>query len=145
MHFTEYHTRLAAYAFIVDEVDRVLLTWFNGGSRGLRQCWSLPGGGVEFDERIEDAVVRECYEETGYVVELGDLLTIHHLTNPGDESMRPYRAQRFVFTARIIDGQLGTTEKDGTTEFAQWVPLSDFPLRQPTATIVKLALARRGQ
>ena len=33
MHFTEYDTRLAAYAVLVNEVDEILLTWFNGAER----------------------------------------------------------------------------------------------------------------
>ncbi len=46
MHFTEYDTRLAAYAILTDENARVLLTWFNGGARA-QPCWSLPGGRVD--------------------------------------------------------------------------------------------------
>jgi 8-oxo-dGTP pyrophosphatase MutT (NUDIX family) len=30
--------------------------------------WELPGGGVELGEKIHEAMVRECYEETGYKV-----------------------------------------------------------------------------
>lgn len=80
MHFTEYHTRLAAYAVLVNEADEILLTWFNGGPHGTEPAWSLPGGGVEFDERITDGLVREVLEETGYDVRVGELLAEHHFT-----------------------------------------------------------------
>jgi 8-oxo-dGTP diphosphatase len=42
--FTEYDTRLAAYALIVDDRERILLTWYNGKGRG-EPGWTLPGGG----------------------------------------------------------------------------------------------------
>lgn len=141
MHFSEYDTRLAAYAVLVNEAQEILLTWFNGGSDGGYPAWSLPGGGVEYDERIEDAVVRETYEETGYAVEVGPLVAIHHFTAPaGRRFARPYRSQRFLFDARIVGGQLGTVEVGGSTDFARWVPLGDFPLSQRTADVVDLAV-----
>ncbi|WP_152188608.1 NUDIX hydrolase [Georgenia satyanarayanai] len=141
MHYTEYDTRLAAYAVIVNDAEELLLTWFNGGADGGTPGWSLPGGGVEFDEAVEDAVVREAYEETGYDVELGPLLTIHHHTAPaGGPFPRPYRSQRFLFRARVVGGQLGTTETGGTTDFARWVPLAELPLPERTAEIVDLAV-----
>ncbi|CAN5569511.1 hypothetical protein BH23ACT6_BH23ACT6_07770 [soil metagenome] len=49
MHFTEYDTRLAAYALVTDADDQILLTWFNGGV-SAEPCWSLPGGGGDFNE-----------------------------------------------------------------------------------------------
>ncbi|WP_324652867.1 NUDIX hydrolase [Georgenia sp. H159] len=146
MHFTDYDTRLAAYAVLVNESGEILLTWFNGGSDGGRPGWSLPGGGVEYDEGVEDAVVREVHEETGYVVEIGSILAMHHVTAPpGPRSRRAYRSQRFLFDARIVGGRLGTVEVDGTTDFARWVALADFPLREHTADIVELAVERLGR
>lgn len=141
MHYTEYDTRLAVYAVLVDEQDRILLTWFNGGTRGMRPGWSLPGGGVDFDERLEDAVVREVHEETGYVVTVGALLAEHHFTGR-QESGRPFRSQRLLYAASIVGGELGTVEVDGTTDFARWVPLADFPLAEPAAEIVQVAVDR---
>lgn len=143
MHYTEYDTRLAVYAVLVDEQDRILLTWFNGGPRGLRPGWSLPGGGVEFAERLEDAVVREVHEETGYAVEVGPLLAEHHWTGR-QESGRPFRSQRLLYAATIVGGELGTVEQDGTTDFARWVPRADVPLPEHTAEIVQLAVEQGG-
>jgi 8-oxo-dGTP diphosphatase len=141
VHFTDYNTRLAAYAVLVNENDEILLTWFNGGAGESEQGWSLPGGGVNFDEGIEDAVVRETYEETGYVVEVGPLLAMSHFTAPFSRRRAlPFRSQRLLFAATIVGGQLGTIEVGGTTDFARWIPLADFPLPEHSVGIVDLAV-----
>jgi 8-oxo-dGTP diphosphatase len=142
VHFTEYSTRLAAYAVLVNDRDEILLTWFNGGRRPSSAGWSLPGGGVEFDEPITAAVVREVHEETGYDVVLGAFLVDHHFTGPAHASDgRPFRSQRFVFAAEIVGGRLGTVETDGTTDYATWVPLADVATLEPVAEIVHVAVA----
>lgn len=143
VHFTEYHVRLADYALISNAADDVLLTWFNGAGR-LKACWMMPGGGVEFDESIAQAVEREVYEETGYRVEVGHLLAEHYGTFPASGGRAPIRSQRFVFAAKITGGEFGTTEGEGTTNFARWVPLTEAREMQPAAEIVAVALARVG-
>lgn len=60
MDFTDYDTRVAGYAVIVDADDRVLTTWWNGEARPELANWSLPGGGIEFDEAIETASSARC-------------------------------------------------------------------------------------
>jgi 8-oxo-dGTP diphosphatase len=143
MEFTDYHTRLAAYVLLVDEQDRALLAWWNGEGHSDPE-WSLPGGGIEFDESILDGVVREVFEETGYHVEPGALLAEHHFTARGRTFDGWFRAQRFVFDATITGGELGTTEVDGSTDHAAWVPLAELE-GQPRADIVDVALAARRE
>jgi len=141
VEFTEYHTRLAAYVLLVDEQERVLLAWWNGEGRAEPQ-WSLPGGGIEFDESVRDGLVREVFEETGYHVAPGALLAEDFFTGRGESFEGWYRSQRFVFEATITGGTLGTTEVDGSTDRAEWVPLQQLE-NQPRTDIVDVALAAR--
>ena len=141
VEFTEYHTRLAAYVLLVDEQQRVLLAWWNGEGHSEPQ-WSLPGGGIDFDESIRDGLVREVLEETGYHVEPGALLAEHFFTGRGRTFDGLFRSQRFVFEATITGGTLGTTEVDGSTDRAEWVPLEQLE-GQPRTDIVDVALAAR--
>jgi 8-oxo-dGTP diphosphatase len=102
----------------------------------------MPGGGVEFDESLQQAVVREVLEETGYTVEVGVPIAVHHFTKPntgGDG--RPYKSVRVIFAAAVTGGSLGTLEVDGSTDFAQWVPLDEAPSLLPRADIIDVAVA----
>lgn len=139
MHFTEYDTRLAAYGLLTTDDGQILLTWFNGGGHA-EPGWTMPGGGVDFDESVEAAVSREVFEETGYRVKVGRVLAEHHFTVPRADNRRPFRSQRFILAASITGGQLGTTETGGTTDFAQWVPIADVSSLEPHADIIDVAL-----
>jgi 8-oxo-dGTP diphosphatase len=127
LHHTEYDSRLAAYAVVVDDHDRVLLALWNEVAEPL---WTLPGGGVELDETVEEAVVRELREETGYDVELGRVLGVDTVVVPPDERTvdrdRWFRGIRVVYEATVSGGRL-RHEVDGTTDEARWIPLADVP------------------
>ena len=49
------------------------------GKEPARGLWSVPGGGLEHGEFIADAVAREVTEETGLVVEVGELLGVFEI------------------------------------------------------------------
>lgn len=135
MDFTQWDTRLGAYAVITDDHDRILLSWYNGVNP--HPLWTLPGGGVEFEESLEDAVVREVFEETGYRVSVGrPLFTSTRTAGVGNRSPRPFKAVRVVFEATVVGGDLGTTEVGGTTDEARWIPLAELPDHGPRAQIV---------
>ena len=81
------------------------LTWWNGEGRDAG--WSMPGGGVEYEESLTEAVEREVLEETGYLVEVGSPIAADSFTIPdGGRDGRPYKSLRVVFSAYIIGGEL---------------------------------------
>jgi 8-oxo-dGTP diphosphatase len=141
--FTDYDTRLASYAVIVDERERILLALWN---EGPAPQWTLPGGGVELHETVEEAAVRELREETGYDVQLGRLLGVDSWVIPTEERLyptdRPLKSVRVLFEGRVVGGEL-THEQDGTTDEARWIPLGDVP-DLPHVRIVATALRLLG-
>ncbi len=42
-----------------------------------RSSWNLPSGHIEYDESAQETAVRECKEETGLEVELGDVFNVY--------------------------------------------------------------------
>jgi len=59
---TDRPLREGVRALVLDEADRVLLVHFNLPDGAL---WATPGGGIEGDESLEDAIRRELLEEVG--------------------------------------------------------------------------------
>lgn len=115
--------RVAAYAVIRDDDDRVLLAHWN--EKG-RSGWTMPGGGLEAGEDPEHAVRREVREETGYKVAVDDLLGIHSRVIPAsrrlEDSEEPLHTLRIVYSARVTGGRL-RDELDGSTDRAEWFPV----------------------
>jgi 8-oxo-dGTP diphosphatase len=65
--------RNAARALIIRQ-DRILLLRKEGGGRGVR--YALPGGAQDPGENLKDALNRECEEEIGTAVDIGELLHV---------------------------------------------------------------------
>jgi 8-oxo-dGTP pyrophosphatase MutT (NUDIX family) len=56
--------RQAVKLLLLDEDDRLLLIHSRDPRTGV-ECWYPVGGGIEAGESLQDAAVREAYEETG--------------------------------------------------------------------------------
>ncbi|MBO9042646.1 NUDIX hydrolase [Curtobacterium flaccumfaciens] len=142
MEYTDYDTRLAAYGVITDG-DRVLLAKLRHPDAGT---WTLPGGGVEFDETVEQAVVREIREETGYEAQAGSLLGVRHHIVPAERRIhangRPMKAVQVVFRATINGGAL-RHELDGSTDESRWIPVAELPHHRH-GLLVPIALGWAG-
>ena len=116
--------RIGAYAVIERDGAGRLARWT--GPDPPR--WTLPGGGLDHGEHPRDGAVREVEEETGYRVELRQLLTVesfrqlvHRPDGPVD-----HQALCIIYTAEVVGGEL-RPEIGGTTDIAAWVPLADVP------------------
>jgi ADP-ribose pyrophosphatase YjhB (NUDIX family) len=68
-------TRLGAYAYCVRTDGALLLARMAPDSPDAG-WWTLPGGGVEFGEHPDDAVLRELREETGLIGERGQVVAV---------------------------------------------------------------------
>lgn len=129
--------RCAAKAIIVNN-GRILL------NRCCRQSgkvyYDLPGGGQHPFESMEQAVLREVKEETGYTVRILRFAAVAEEihTNPELQKKHPDYAHRMmhIFLAEI-DGEDrdAPTEKDWGMEECVWIPVEEvkgLPEVRPT-------------
>lgn len=112
-------TRVAAYAICRDDEGRILLCHI-APSVGVGDVWTLPGGGIDFGEPPATAARREVEEETGLVVELGDLVDVNDRIFTRVDGADRLHAIRIVYSARVVGGDL-RDEADGSTDMCRWV------------------------
>ncbi|NHU86250.1 NUDIX hydrolase [Kocuria sp. JC486] len=138
-------TRAGAYAVVIED-DKILLSRWVPRNPVMRPSWTLPGGGMEAREQPEDTAVREVFEETGYTVELQELLGVSSFYIDSERRMTPgdglLHALRVVYRARVTGGTL-TAEVDGSSDDAQWIPIADLD-RYPHLDLVKVGLTMAG-
>ncbi len=116
-------TRVAAYALVRDAHGRILLCRI-APSVVAGAVWTLPGGGLEFGEQPDTAVLRELAEEAGYEGEIVALADVYSRTFPDSDEGGRLQAIRIVYRVRITGGEL-RDEVDGTTDTCAWFTLED--------------------
>ncbi len=124
-----------AYGICVNQ-DQVLLVR-SRADRYDPPLWWLPGGGIDFPESPEEAVIREFLEETNLVVHSPRLMFVSsdvRQRSSGEDvfTVRIVKTSspEDVFTVRIVyevvlgGGELAH-EVGGTTEEARWFPFDE--------------------
>jgi ADP-ribose pyrophosphatase YjhB (NUDIX family) len=103
--------------------------------------WTLPGGGVEWGEHPDDALVREVYEETGFSVTEFSLLGINSRVFGASASHAGLHAVRMVYDVPL-NGEPRVTEINGSVDAAAWLPLADLG-SVDTVELVRVGLAMK--
>ncbi|MGH9020430.1 MAG: NUDIX hydrolase [Acidimicrobiales bacterium] len=108
-----------AYGVLV-EAGQVLLVR-SSNPRHDPPLWWLPGGGINFGETPESAVLREFGEETGLAVHSPRLLLVTSDLRRRDNGDQIH-AMRICYTVESSGGRL-IDEVEGTTDRATWYGL----------------------
>ena len=115
-------TRIVA-GCVLEKNDKYLLV--QEKKEAVYGKWNLPAGRVDIGETIEQAAVRETFEESGYKVELVAKLRVEH-----DDATRPVLHS---FKARIVGGELRFPEDELLD--AQWFTFEEIEELQRTGKV----------
>jgi 8-oxo-dGTP diphosphatase len=131
--------RVAAYA-VCREGERILCCRLAPGEPSPGS-WTLPGGGIDFGERPEDAVVRELQEETGLVGRVNGIAAVRSRVFPGRlADGRPREMQAIALLYRVtITGGILRHEPHGSTDRAAWLTRGELAAER-TVTMMRTAL-----
>ncbi|MDR1704556.1 MAG: NUDIX domain-containing protein [Clostridiales bacterium] len=108
--------------------------------------YDLPGGGQNQYETLEDAVRRECLEETGYSVEVIRLCAVFEEISVHARFRAEYADYahkiHFVFLCRLLDKPTGTvTELDIDMQGSEWVGVDEIEKLPLYPELIKVKLA----
>src|ERR1700704_4955723 len=112
--------RVGVGALITDDLGRVLLV--KRRREPEANHWGIPGGKVDFGERLVDTCAREIQEEVGVEIEVGDLVCLVDQIDveAGTHWVAP------VFRARIVAGEPSNREPEALAAVG-WFALGELP------------------
>ncbi len=119
--------RNSAKAIIIEN-GRVLCNK-NQNERGV--YYNLPGGGQDYQENLREAVARECFEEAGVQIEVGELLLVgdYIARREQGDPRDPIHQVEFYFAGQLEEGEtprLGAGA-DNHQIGVEWVALDRLP------------------
>ena len=126
---------------IVFAEGRILLV--ERGKPPLEGYWSLPGGLVETGERLEDAVAREVFEETGLRVSAESMATVFERIMPDAEGRPEYHYVLVDFYCKVLGGDLRAGDDSRRAEWFDLSALALLPMTTGTREVIETCCSRR--
>ena len=122
---------------VIIEDNRVLLARRAGPP--LQGQWSLPGGVVELGETLRAAAEREALEETGLVVEAGEVLEVLDRIIPGKDGRTQYHYVLIDFLCHHRGGELRAGADAAEVAWATPEELARYDLEPAAIQIITKA------
>jgi acetyl-CoA carboxylase carboxyl transferase subunit beta len=125
---------LVGVGVVLVEDGRILLV--QRGHEPAKGMWAIPGGKISKGESLRAAAAREALEETGLVVEVGDVVWAgEHMSEHGHIVL-------IDFLGSVVGGSLSPGDD---ADQAEWVPLDEaggYPLTTTMYELIDLLRAR---
>jgi ADP-ribose pyrophosphatase YjhB (NUDIX family) len=128
---------------IIIKDDRVVLV--KRAHPPIQGQWSIPGGVLEVGELVRQAAIREAREETGLIVEPGELLGVYDRILRNDEQRVQYHYVLVDFLCRPVGGEL---RADSDAAEVRWFARDELPalqLAEDTQGVVQKGFEKLGQ
>jgi ADP-ribose pyrophosphatase YjhB (NUDIX family) len=112
------------------------------GHEPLKGEWSIPGGVLEIGETLREGAEREALEETGLVVEAGEVLEVLDRIVRDAQGRVQFHYVLVDFLCRPVGGEL---RAGGDAEDVRWLPadeLKTFPIADSAAAVLRKGLDR---
>jgi 8-oxo-dGTP diphosphatase len=111
----------------------------------LQAQWSIPGGVLEVGELVREAAIREAREETGLIVEPGELLGVYDRILRNPERRVQYHYVLIDFLCRVTGGKLHAASD---AEEVRWFTRKELPalnLAEDTQDVIQKGFAKLGR
>lgn len=114
-------TEVTTHAIVFDEqrTQILLIKWVT--PLGHKE-WGFPGGHIHLGEKIQDAVKREVKEETGYDIEIDQLLGVYDNIDIDSHPLVPH-VIIIIYLAHVKAGTL-TIPQDEDIITVKWVSIT---------------------
>jgi 8-oxo-dGTP diphosphatase len=126
---------LVGVGAIIIEGDRVLLV--KRAHPPIQGQWSIPGGVLEVGEMVREAAVREAREETGLIVEPGELLGVYDRILRDPEKRVQYHYVLIDFFCRHVGGELLAASDADEVRWFTREELPDLSLAEDTQDVIR--------
>jgi ADP-ribose pyrophosphatase YjhB (NUDIX family) len=108
--------------------------------------YALPGGAMEIDENLEQALKRECFEEIGCQITIQQLLCLAEYYKPKTSSPPAIQHQlEFFFLCQVPENYIAANgpEPDKRQIDVLWLPLTDLSTVMMKPVAIKDWLVKR--
>ena len=108
----------------------------------LQAQWSIPGGVLEVGELVREAAVREAREETGLIVDPGDLLGVYDRILRNPEQRVQYHYVLIDFLCRRVGGELQAADDAAEVRWFTREELPALSLAEDTLDVIRKGFAK---
>jgi 8-oxo-dGTP diphosphatase len=128
-------------AIIIDH-DRVVLV--KRAHPPIQGQWSIPGGVLEVGELVREAAIREAREETGLIVEPGELLGVYDRILRNEEKRVQYHYVLVDFLCRPVGGELQAASDAAEVRWFARDQLPELKLAADTFEVIGKGFEKLG-
>ncbi len=131
---------LVGVGAIILQNDRVVLV--KRAKPPQQSQWSIPGGALEVGELLREAAVREAREETGLIIEPGELLGVYDRVLRDADHRVQYHYVLIDFLCCCVGGELAAADDATEVRWFKRDELQDLQLAADTLEVIEKGFAK---